>query len=249
MCGRFTQLRPWSELVELYRITFDLQPLNIPARYNVAPSQDVPVVRQGPALGQGKDGGSRELRLMRWGLVPSWAKDIKIGYRTINARAETVHMLPAFRAAFRQRRCLVVADGFYEWRQQPAGAKQPYYITLPERRPFAFAGLWEQWRDAEGRDIESCTIIVTAASEALRPIHDRMPVILEPDAFDLWLDTGRSLEETRTLFAPYGGELAMWPVSRTVNSVRNDVPDCIAPVGPPVGPQLTGHGDDPAALG
>lgn len=225
MCGRFTQLRPWSELVELYRITFNAQPLNIPARYNVAPSQDVPVVRQE------KDGGGRELRMMRWGLVPFWAKDIKIGYRTINARAETVHTLPAFRAAFRQRRCLVAADGFYEWRAQPAGAKQPYYITLPERRPFAFAGLWESWRDPDGRLIESCTIIVTAANEVMRPIHDRMPVILEPDAFGLWLDTARPLEETRAMFAPFGGDLTMWPVSRTVNSPRNDVPDCILPVG------------------
>ncbi|MCW5700856.1 MAG: SOS response-associated peptidase [Rhodospirillales bacterium] len=228
MCGRYNLLRPWSELVALYRITVDPKPLNLAARYNVAPTQDVPIVRR---VG---DAGERELAMARWGLVPFWAKDIKIGYKTINARAETVHKLPAFRAAFRRRRCLVAADGFYEWHALSKSEKQPYHITLPDRRPFAFAGLWETWQSPDGTPMQSCTIIVTEANDFLRPLHNRMPVILEPEHFDDWLDIGRPLEETQRLFAPFSGDLTAWAVGRVVNSVRNDGPACIEPTSPAV---------------
>jgi putative SOS response-associated peptidase YedK len=220
MCGRYTQVRPWSELVEIYRLAESLSPSNFPARYNIAPTQDVPIVRP-------IDGDERELILARWGLIPFWAKDIKIGYRTINARAETVDSKPSFRDAFKRRRCLIAADGFYEWKPLGGRKKQPYYITLPRDRPFAFAGLWEAWKSPEGEKIESCTIIVTAANEQLEPIHDRMPVILEPDQFDAWLDTSSPLDDARALLQPFDGEMTAYPVSQRVNNVRNDDPGCI----------------------
>lgn len=224
MCGRYTQLRPWSELVALYRLTAVTPPLNLPPRYNIAPTQAVPIVRRPPP------GDARELALVRWGLVPFWAKDLAAGAKMINARAETVADKPAFRRAFRERRCLVPADGFYEW-QATGGRKQPYYLTLPEHRPFAFAGLWERWRSpASGETIDSCTIIVCAANPQVRPVHDRMPVILEPQAFDAWLDPAAPPDVLKALLQPYAGPLAVQPVSSRVNSVRNDDPSCLAPV-------------------
>ncbi|MCP5365654.1 MAG: SOS response-associated peptidase [Hyphomicrobiales bacterium] len=224
MCYRYSQLRAWSDLVSIYRITADVTPLNLQARYNLAPTQDVPIVRQA------KDSTDRELLAVRWGLVPFWAKDIKIGYSLINARAETVDSKPSFRQAFRQRRCLIPANGFYEWQSLDTRNKQPYYITLPDERPFAFAGLWESWTSLKGEVIESCTIIVTAANAQLRPVHDRMPVMLEPERFEAWLDTGAPLKETRSLLRPYDGQLAMYPVSQHVNSVRHDDPQCAEPL-------------------
>jgi putative SOS response-associated peptidase YedK len=149
----------WRELVELYRLTDDQPALNVPARYNVAPTQQVPIVRL--------EDGRRRLAMVRWGLVPFWAKDLNVGYKMINARAETVAEKPSFRTAFRKRRCLVPASGFYEWKG-PAGEKQPYYITL-KGGPMTFAGLWESWRSAEGETIESCTIIVTDANTLCAP--------------------------------------------------------------------------------
>jgi len=184
MCGRFTQLRAWSDLARLYQIMSGSTPLNLPARYNVASTQDVPVVRQI------NDSHDRGLVTVRWGLVPFWAKDIKVGYSLINARAETVHQKPSFRQAFKQRRCLIPANGFYEWKPLEGRRKQPYYITLPEGLPFAFAGLWESWTSPEADIVQSCTIIVTAANEQLRPIHDRMPVILEPELTCGWIPSG-----------------------------------------------------------
>ena len=148
---------------------------------NIAPTESVPIVRL-----RRRDGSGRELVTARWGLVPPWAKDVRVGARAINARAETLDRLPTFRTAFARRRCLVVADGFYEWRNLADGGKQPYYLTLPDDRPFAFAGLWEVWRSPAGDWIDSFTIIVTTANDFLRPIHQRMPVILEPDLFDAW---------------------------------------------------------------
>ncbi len=225
MCGRYTQIRPWSELVALYRIAAAAIPLNLPARYNIAPTQSVPIVRQGSAP------NARELALVRWGLLSAWAKDVRIGAGMINARAETIDEKPAFRQAFRKRRCLVVADGFYEWRSE-RGQKQPYYLTLPANRPFAFAGLWERWRSPEGGEpIESCTIIVCAANPTVRPIHDRMPVILEPDAFEPWLDAKAEPAALRDLLKPHDGPLATVPVTPRVNHVRNDDPDCLVPIG------------------
>ncbi len=169
MCGRFTLRTPTHRLAEAFGVR-DLP--NLPPRYNIAPTQDAAVVRPGP------EGEARELAMLRWGLVPSWSEGPS-AYSMINARAETVATKPAFRAAFRHRRCLVPADGFYEW-QRVDGGKQPYLVELASGEPFAFAGLWEHW---EGGDvIESFTIIVTEANELLRPIHERMPVILDPVA-------------------------------------------------------------------
>jgi putative SOS response-associated peptidase YedK len=223
MCGRYTQLRSWPELVELYNITRVGPPPNLPARYNVAPTQNVPIVRRP------EDAGGRELVLARWGLIPFWAKDAKIGTRTINARAETVAEKPSFREAFKRRRCLVVADGFYEWQKRTGGQKQPYFISVASEAPFAFAGLWETWNDPEGGRVESCTIIVTEANEALRPIHDRMPVILRPDGFDPWLDAAPG--DARAMLQPFAGDMTLYPVSTRVNNVRNDDAGCMERIG------------------
>lgn len=224
MCGRYTQLAAWSELVALYRITAVGPPPNLPARYNAAPTQMLPVVR--PTA----DGG-RELLVMRWGLVPFWAKDLKFGAKTINARAETVQRLPSFRAAFRTRRCLVPADGFYEWRKRPDGGKQPYLIRPATPAPFAFAGLWETWQGDNGVTVLSFTIIVTVAKAFLAPIHDRMPVILDPSDYDRWLDSAQPPEAAQSLLVPYPGPMTVVPVSHAVNNVGNDDPRCLAPVG------------------
>lgn len=226
MCGRFTQTRTWPELVELYRLADTLGPSPLQPRYNIAPTQDVPVVRR-------RDGSeARELTLARWGLIPSWAKDMDMGARMINARAETVHEKPSFRRAFRHRRCLVAADGFYEWRKQPRGAKQPYFITVGGGRPFAFAGLWEAWNAPVGHMVESCTIITTEANDDLRPIHDRMPVILTPEAFDRWLAPSLPLDDARALLKPFDGEMTAYPVGLGVNNARNDDPGCMERHGP-----------------
>lgn len=224
MCGRYTQLRAWSELVELYRITGNPTPLNLPPRYNVAPTQTVPIVRRDID----DDPTTRRLAMVRWGLIPFWAKNAGIGQKMINARAETVKEKPAFRAAFRLRRCLIIADGFYEW-QRAGGRSQPYFITLAGDRLFAFAGLWESWRDPAGESLESCTIIVTTAAPLLCAIHDRMPVILEPDEFDDWLDPKLPPERAEAMLKPFGGNLSVNPVSAHVNAVRNDDPQCLEP--------------------
>jgi len=226
MCGRYTQTSSWSELVHLYRITEGPPPLNLRPRYNIAPTQDVAVVCV--AL----DGGGRALARMRWGLVPSWAMDIAIGARLINARAETVAEKPSFRDAYRRRRCLIPANGFYEWQKRPGGLKQPYWITLRHQQPFAFAGLWERWEKAsDGKPVHSCTIITTEASELLRPIHGRMPVILNAANHDAWLDTdGHDGAQAAALLRPYPSEaMAAWPVGTYVNNVTNDDPKCMNP--------------------
>lgn len=220
MCGRFTQTRTWSELADLYRLADAAPPATLRPRYNIAPTQDIAVLRRA-------GGGGRELTAMRWGLVPSWAKDIDIGARMINARAETVHEKPAFRDAFRRRRCLIVTDGFYEWQKRPRGPKRPYFLTVADGRPFAFAGLWEAWTPPGGAPLESCAIITTEATAELRPIHDRMPVILTPEVFDRWLDPALAPDEARARLAPFNGALAITPVGTRVNNVRNDDPACV----------------------
>jgi putative SOS response-associated peptidase YedK len=211
-------------MVRLYRITETASPLNVPVRYNVAPTQDVPAVRPAKA-------GGRELAMLRWGLIPAWAKDEDIGARLINARGETAAELPSFRAAFRRRRCLVAADGFYEWRKAGKGPKQPFLVELADGRPFAFAGLWERWDKApDGRPLETCTIITTRANELLAPIHDRMPVILPPADYDAWLDVeGTGVEAAKALLRPYpAAAMAAHPVSPRVNNARNDDAACLA---------------------
>ena len=195
-------------------------------RFNIAPSQPVPVVRLAPQQPQPQ----RELVWLRWGLIPSWAKDPAIGTRMINARAETVAEKPAYRAALRRRRCLVAADGFYEWQRTGKG-KQPYFIRMRDDRPFALAGLWEAWEGPDHSSIESCTLLTTEPNELLRPIHDRMPVILPADDYQRWLDpAAEEPERLAPLLRPYpGGEMTADPVSTFVNSPANEGPKCIAP--------------------
>ena len=178
-----------------------------------------------------------------WGLIPSWAKDPKIGAKMINARAETLSEKPSFRAAFKRRRCLMLADGFYEWKKLAKG-KQPMHFSLQDHQPFGCAGLWEHWQSAEGSEIESCTVITTAANDLMRPVHDRMPVILAPQDYDAWLDPQSSGDRLQNLLRPYAAaEMAAYPVSTQVNNPQHETPDCIAPL--EVNPSDAAH-DDPA---
>lgn len=225
MCGRFTLRTPLNLLMEQFQLA-SVPPL--PARFNIAPTQQVPVVRQLAA------DLAPQLDLLYWGLIPSWAKDPAIGNKLINARGETVAEKPSFRSAYRQRRCLIVADGFYEW-QKLAGGKQPYYIEMRDHGPFAFAGLWESWRDKtlkESPVIESCTIITTEANAVLSELHDRMPVIIPPENYALWLDPAISdRTQLDPRLGPYPAEpMHAYPVSTLVNRPSNDLPACIAPV-------------------
>jgi len=194
-------------------------PLNehIRKRFNIAPTQEAPVIRAAAS-------GAREVALLRWGLVPAWAKDLKVGTTMINARSEGVEDKPSFRAAVKQRRCVVPASGFFEW-QGEAGRKQPYAITVPDQPLFAFAGLWETWKPRGGEPVETFTIMTTEANEQVARIHDRMPVILPMDAIDTWL-TG-PLEQARALLKPYEPPVALRAVSRVVSNVNNDVPQCL----------------------
>jgi putative SOS response-associated peptidase YedK len=187
-------------------------------RFNIAPTQEAPVIRAAA-------GGAREVAMLRWGLVPAWAKDLKAGTRMINARSEGVEEKPAFRAAVKQRRCVVPASGFFEWQEVPGGRKQPYAITVPEEPLFAFAGRWARWKPRAGEPVETFTIMTTEANEQVARIHDRMPVILPMEALDTWL-TG-PLEQARELLRPYPGPVALRAVSRVVSNVDNDVPQCL----------------------
>jgi putative SOS response-associated peptidase YedK len=221
MCGR----KIIKAKVREYASMFDV--LNVPdmiPNYNVAPTQLVPVVRLKP------EDRTREMVLLKWGLIPSWAKDPAIGSRMINARADTVAEKPAFREAFRRRRCLMVADGFYEW-QKTNGKKQPYFIGMRDESPFAFAGLWECWEDPFMGPIESCALITTNANDIVRPIHDRMPVILEPKTYEKWLDPDAKDMKLKELLVPLPAEqMKTYPVSTLVNKVENNGPECVAPV-------------------
>ena len=221
MCGRFTLTSPDSGIAAQFSL-LDLPPLE--PRYNIAPTQPVAAVRMAV------EGAARELVMLQWGLVPSWAKDPQVGSRLINARSETVAEKPAFRDALRRRRCLVLADGFYEW-QKLDGGKQPFYFRLRGGGAFGFAGLWERWQGPPGI-IESCTLITTEANDLLRSVHDRMPVILHPRDHDLWLDRGiRQSELLIPLLRPYPSEeMTAYPVSRRVNSPENDDTQCIEPL-------------------
>jgi putative SOS response-associated peptidase YedK len=238
MCGRFTQQRPTAELAEL----FDATPAprgatgrvdDAGGHFNVAPTQDVSVIVQ-----PGSD-RARVVDQYRWGLVPSWAKDVKIGNRMINARAETVASSPAFRRSLVNKRCIVPADAFYEWRRVDEKTRQPYLIHHPDGSPLAFAGLWSAWKD-EANDawLHSCTIITTAANEAMAALHDRMPVVLPRDTWDRWLDPTISDTELLQAFlhASAAGELEAYPVSTAVNSPRNKGAELARPVAGPVIP-------------
>ena len=219
MCGRFYLDAP-DELVMSY---FGLDDgIHLAPRYNITPSQDIAIVRSAE---QG-----RELATARWGLVPAWSKDEKTRYSTINARADSVAEKPAYRSAFRRRRCLVPASGFYEWRKQQNG-KQPYRIGMADNSVMALAGLWEHW-EGEGKSFDSCSIIVTEANELIDSIHHRMPVIFNRDQFDQWLDPyNQDIPQLQAMLGPYPGEkMSLWPVSRRVNSPANDDPACIEAV-------------------
>jgi putative SOS response-associated peptidase YedK len=223
MCGRFTLRAPASQIAEQFAL-FDSAEFR--ARYNIAPTQDVAAVRVRPDVAAGR----RHLAWLRWGLIPSWAKDAAIGNRMINARAETVAEKPAFRTPLARRRCLVLADGFYEW-QKAGTKKQPYFIRMADERPFAFAGLWESWEGPDHALVESCTIITTEANALVRPVHDRMPVILARDDYERWLDPAvRDAAALVPLLRPYPAEaMSATPVSAFVNSPAHDGPQCIEP--------------------
>lgn len=219
MCGRFTQTHSAESLARTFQLA-DI-PQQAP-RYNIAPTQTVAAVIHSEGTAE------RTFKSFRWGLIPSWAKDTQIAAKLINARSETVAEKPSFRSAFRRRRCLIVADGFYEW-QAREDKKQPFYIQLENGSPFAFAGLWETWKEATGDCIESCTILTTEANETMRSLHARMPVILNPKDWDVWLDSGVSeTEPLKSLLVPYRGEaMSAYPVSAKVNNPRYDLADCL----------------------
>jgi putative SOS response-associated peptidase YedK len=217
MCGRYTLATSVERLAEEFG--FEGSTVELPSSYNVAPTQGVAAVLE--------EGGQRRLEVLRWGLIPPWADDPGIGSRMINARSETAPGKPSFRRAFRERRCLIPADGFYEWRRTN-GAKQPYYIHMEGGHPFAFAGLWESW-NKEG-EVRTCTILTTGANALVGEIHERMPVILAADAYDVWLDPASERDELTGLLAPYPeDEMEAYPVSRFVNSPSNNDPRCIEP--------------------
>jgi putative SOS response-associated peptidase YedK len=222
MCGRFAGFRSLDEMKNYFPI--DKAACEAISNYNVAPSQEV--------LAIAKYEGENWLVKFHWGLVPFWAKDTSIGNRMINARSETVAEKPSFRNAFKKRRCLILADGFYEWKGEK-GRKQPLFITPPDRKPFAFAGLWETWNNQDKDTVyKSCTIITTAASESMRDIHHRMPVILKPPAYESWLDPENqdAAALNRILQKEIVTELVGHPVSKQVNSTRNNDASCIESV-------------------
>jgi putative SOS response-associated peptidase YedK len=218
MCGRYTLAVEAAEVMD----EFDLLgvPLQWKPRYNVAPSQAVAVITSfAPA----------KLDWMRWGLVPSWAKDIEIGNRLINARSETIAEKPSFRSAFKYRRCLIIANGFYEWKRVEAKRTTPYFIHRADRKPFAFAGIWEHWQSKMGDELLSCSIITCSPNELMEPIHDRMPVILDRSTYASWLDQNPDANPKK-LLVPYPAEkMAAYTVSRTVNDPKHDSPECILP--------------------
>ena len=220
MCGRFAQTKELSILIS--RFHFIVEDIELRSRYNIAPGQDVAALVF--------ENNARRLKIMRWGLVPSWSKDKPSGVKRINARAENLASKPSFRHCLRKKRCLIPADGYYEWKKLPDGKTRiPYHIALENREPFAFAGLWDSWKNPDGVTLESFTIITTKANELSSGIHDRMPAILTPESEDAWLDpaiTGR--DDLLPLLAPYPSEkMIAFEVSSLVNSPRNDTPECI----------------------
>lgn len=237
MCGRFGMLHTWTDMFESYNLISPA--LNLQPRFNIAPTQPV------FAITASSEGGGNTATHFQWGLVPSWAKEISIGAKMINARAETVAEKPAFRAAFRRRRCLIPASGFYEWQKPPSeigsgGPKQPFWIAAADGGLLSFAGLWETWMSPAGDEIQTCAIITTTANDALAPIHARMPVILAPADFDAWLavgddggDRGTAMTVVQGMLRPAPTEATTaWPVSTRVNNVRNDDPSLVEPTDP-----------------
>ena len=228
MCGRYRLSTHPHALYEQFALEMENpDEREVPPRYNIAPTQPVLAVRARPD-------GRRELVLLHWGLIPGWAKDPAIGNRMINARAETVAEKPSFRNALRRRRCLIPADGFYEWKTTGRGPKQPFDIARSDGKPFAFAGLWEHWQGPNGEEIESCAIVTTEANALMRQIHARMPVVLAPEDYAAWLASeGGKADNVLGLLAPrdWPGMRAQ-PVSTYVNNARHEGAQCIAPVAP-----------------
>ena len=223
MCGRFTLRKPSREVAEAFRL-FEGEDMPLKPLYNIAPTQMVAAVRVDPQTKR------REMPLLKWGLVPSWADDPSIGNRMINARSETVATKPSFRAAFRKRRCLIPADGFFEWKKD-GKHKQPYLIGVGQGDLFAFAGLWEAW-ERDGEVIQSCTVLTTEANDFIRSVHDRMPVILHRQDYDLWLDPGvQDGGKVQHLLRPYqDAEMFAVPVSTWVNDPRHEDERCVEKV-------------------
>jgi putative SOS response-associated peptidase YedK len=220
MCGRFVLENTPDQLMKVYRLSS--MPEWSP-RFNIAPSQQIAVVRQ--------QNGEREWAFLQWGLIPSWAKDPTIGYKMINARSETAHEKPSFNHALHNRRCIIPASGFYEW-EKSGKEKIPHYIHLRDGEVMSLAGLWERWTSPEGKEIQTCTILTTSANNLIKNFHDRMPVILHREQFDLWLC--RAVEDVKTLaelFHPYpSDQLVEYAVNKDVNSPINDSPHCIMPL-------------------
>jgi putative SOS response-associated peptidase YedK len=223
MCGRY-KLSRRKQVVEEYFDSVSDEPDWSP-RYNIAPTQPIPVIRQNPRE------PIRELSLMRWGLIPSWSKDSSAAARMINARSETSATLPAFRDAMKSRRCLIPADGFYEWKRD-GKTKQPYCFEVNDGQLFAFAGLWDRWKDPSGNWIKTCSILTTTANALTTTVHDRMPVILDPDGYELWLDPGMTnVAAACDLLKTYDARLMRcYPVSSRINHVANDDEECSRPV-------------------
>ena len=222
MCGRFTLSANPEAIAEVFEIK---QVLDFKPTYNVAPTQNVLVVLNEEKTHQ------RIFEKLRWGLIPSWAKDFRIGAKLINARSETVAEKPAFRYSFKHRRCLIVADGFYEWQKQK-DKKQPFYFELQNKRPFTFAGLWDKWISPQGEEIKTCTILTTTANKLLQPIHHRMPVILKQQEYDLWLDVqAQAPELLQQLLSSYPSEeMNTYQVSSFVNNPKHNSYQCIEPI-------------------
>ena len=218
MCGRYTLKTPTNVLADLFEI--EEYPTSLTPSYNIAPTQEVAAVVE--------EDEKRKLEMLRWGLIPSWAKDPAIGNKMINARAETGHEKPSFRSAFKKRRCLILADGFYEWQKTDSG-KQPFYIHMEDGSPFAFAGLWETWKD--GEELRSCAIITTDANDLMGEIHHRMPVILPPENYEVWLDPDFDEKEAlKDLLKPFpSDEMEAYMVSRRVNKPSNNEPSVVEP--------------------
>jgi putative SOS response-associated peptidase YedK len=236
MCGRFSMAVPLPAL--LSRFPVGRAPSSLTPRYNIAPSQKVPVI-----LPINPNDGGLALEELRWGLIPSWAKDPAIGNRLINARAETLTEKASFKRPFQSRRCLVPADGFYEWRfTRTTKGKIPMRIRLKSQAPFAMAGLWERWKDAEGKELRTFTIITTGPNAVLEPIHNRMPVILKRQDEEAWLDPKVASTRLTALIAPYPAEeMEAYEVSKLINNAAVDTPDCIEPATPPPAPTLFDH--------
>lgn len=221
MCGRFAFYSPAEASAALFGVVTSVE---FKPRYNIAPTQDIAAIRN--SVREPDEG--RELAVLRWGLVPFWAKDPSIGNRMINARAETVAEKPSYRAAFRHRRCVVLADGFYEWRREN-DSKTPYFISLASGEPFALAGLWEDWTDKQtGESLQTATLLTTEANDFMRPLHHRMPVVLGADSAGEWLSGSAELLDAMAERTP---KLRAWPVDRRVNNARNEGEDLIRPAG------------------